>query len=232
MKLRGTRRASIMRLIFLLVAGISVVSVPLVARAQAPQQPQAATTVQLPTFSSFSVQTTVSVPDSGGAYLGGVNRGVDSRVTRGLGPLRNRGIGGSRTASGVSISATIIDHEEIDRAILAEAAAKRETAVDPAATKAAILSRSVGRSDGTASLPDSVAAIHERNATAADLQAAELAGYFAKARQAEAEGKVGVAKVFYQMVARRDAGQLKQQATERLAALSPTAGTKLGPGVR
>ena len=31
-------------------------------------------TVQLPTFQSFSVQTTVSVPDRGSIYLGGVNR--------------------------------------------------------------------------------------------------------------------------------------------------------------
>jgi hypothetical protein len=33
-----------------------------------------AQTVQLPTFNFFTVRTTVSVPDSGGAYLGGVNR--------------------------------------------------------------------------------------------------------------------------------------------------------------
>ncbi|HMC09654.1 MAG TPA: hypothetical protein VKH44_00130 [Pirellulaceae bacterium] len=214
-----------MRLFSILVAAVIVVGLAPAARSQGQQQPQVATTVQLPTFSVFNVTTTVSVPDSGGAYLGGINRGVDSTVTRGVGPLRNRGTAGSRTASGMSISATIIDHEEIDRAILAEAASKHRTLMDPASTKAAVLSKSVGRSDsrvaegGAAALPDSLAAIRERNSAAADLQAAELAGYLAKARQAESEGKPGVAKIFYQMVARRDAGQLKQQAVERLVAL-------------
>src|SRR3954451_10129685 len=75
-------------------------------------QPQVPTTVQLPTFSVFTVQTTVSVPDSGGAYLGGSGRGADSSVSRS--PLRNRALGSSRVASGVSVGATIIDHDEID----------------------------------------------------------------------------------------------------------------------
>ena len=48
------------------------------------QQQLPATTVQLPSFSIFSVNTTVSVPDSGGMYLGGVNRARDSSTTRGL----------------------------------------------------------------------------------------------------------------------------------------------------
>lgn len=198
------------------------------------QQPQVPTTVQLPTFSQFTVVTTVSVPDGGTAYLGGIGRGSDSNITRGIGPLRNRGLSSSRGASGVSVSATIIDHEEIDRAILTEAAAKRKPA-DTALAKAATISKSVAVEPGralrtasppTAALPGSVAAIREQNAIAADLEAAELAGYLAKGRQAEAENKPGVAKVYYQMVARRDKGRMKQQAVERLAVLSPPAAAK------
>lgn len=192
------------------------------------QQPLPATTVQLPTFSQFTVITTVSVPDGGTAYLGGVGRGADRNVTRGMGPLRNRGLSSSREASGVSVSATIIDHDEIDRAILAEAATKREP-VDATLAKAATISKSVAvdlrltsRTTGSraGALPGSVAAIREQNAAAADLEAAELAGYLAKGRQAEAENKPGVAKIFYQMVARRDKGQMKQVAMERLVVLS------------
>ena len=41
---------------------------------------QTATTVQLPTYSFFSVGTTVSVPDRGSVYMGGVNRSA-------MGPL-------------------------------------------------------------------------------------------------------------------------------------------------
>jgi hypothetical protein len=139
----------------------------------------------------------------------------------------------TRGASGVSVSATVIDNQEIDRAVLAQAAAARGT-VDPAAAKmdakAAAIAKAVAvrapasaSSDrGSAALAGSVVAIRSENAAAADLQSAELAGYMAKARQAEADNKPGVAKVFYQMVARRDQGPMKQQAMERLAVLMPT----------
>src|SRR4051812_25435902 len=89
------------------------------------QQPLPATTVQLPSYSVFTVQTTVSVPDGGGAYLGGLKSGASNSSRFGIGPLSNRGLSSSRSASGMSVSATVIDHAEIDRAILAEAAAKR-----------------------------------------------------------------------------------------------------------
>jgi hypothetical protein len=199
------------------------------------QQPQhlPATTVQLPSFSFFSVNTTVSVPDSGGAFLGGVKRARDGSWTRGFGPLANRAIGGDRMAGGASVHATIIDHEELDRATLAKAAAKREAA-DADAVKAEVLARHVGRVEepiaatsgraesGSAgaspSLPDSVAAIKARNAAAAEERSLEAAQYFAQARQAESAGKPAIAKIYYAMVARRD-GPLKQQAEERLAAL-------------
>src|SRR5262245_46052416 len=113
------------------------------------QQPVAvgqlpATTVQLPSFSFFTVNTTVSVPDSGGAYLGGVNRARDGSTTRGLGPLRNRGIGAERAAGGVAVQATIHNLDELDRATLAEAAANRG-AVDPDLAKAELIRRGVAR---------------------------------------------------------------------------------------
>jgi len=163
------------------------------AQGQQPQQPIGpalpATTVQLPTFSFFTVQTTVSVPDGGGIALGGIDRGVDSTVNRNSGLTRNRGIGSSRTASGVSVSATIIDREEMDRAILAEAAARRSVPIDSSPLKAAALSKSVARSEPSAAA-DSLSAIRERNAAKSEAKASELAGYFAKAQQAEADGKL------------------------------------------
>ncbi len=195
------------------------------------QQQLPATTVQLPSFSIFSVNTTVSVPDGGGMYLGGVNRARDGSTSRGFGPFANRGIGGDRMASGVSVQATIIDHDELDRAVLAEAAARRAPA-DPDTAKAALLSRHVGRDAtciaatsgrATGGSSDSVAAIRAKNAAAADERASEAARYFAQAQQAEADGKPAVAKIYYQMVVRRDAGMLKQQAEERLTTLAPKA---------
>ncbi|MEZ6110141.1 MAG: hypothetical protein R3C99_03880 [Pirellulaceae bacterium] len=86
--------------------------------------------VQLPTYSQFGVQTSALVPDGGAAYLGGVRRSAIGSVSRGLpggGPLfKNRAIGRSDSATGVSVHATIIDLRELDEAVLAEAAARRQ----------------------------------------------------------------------------------------------------------
>src|SRR5437868_12210669 len=152
----------------LLATSIFLIGGP--ACAQAPQQPPlqnlTASTVQLPTFSSFNVTTTVSVPDRGSISLGGLDRGVDATVSRG--PIRNRTTSSSRTASGMSVHARIIDPAEMDAAVLAAAATKRGAPADSAFAKADALSRAVGRSAGAA--PDSVAAIRERTASAAELE--------------------------------------------------------------
>jgi hypothetical protein len=196
-----------------------------VATAQQPQVPLPPSTVQLPTFSFFTVQTTVSVPDRGAMQLGGITRGRDSRIERGFGPLANRATGSERSVASTSVHATIIDNDEIDRMLLAAAARRTGTAVDPALGKAAELARHVATA--APSLPErgpalagSVAAIKAQKAAAADVKNSEAAELFAKGQAAEAEGKAAVAKVFYQMVVRRDAGQLKQQAAARLAALA------------
>lgn len=83
--------------------------------------------IQLPTFHQFSVGTTVLVPDGGSAYLGGVDYARYGSSRRG--PF-NRSSSSSVGSAGVSVHATIIDHEELDRAVLAEAARKRGASVD------------------------------------------------------------------------------------------------------
>ncbi|MCI0358353.1 MAG: hypothetical protein L0211_07720 [Planctomycetaceae bacterium] len=220
---------------WLLVAGVASGQQPVAPVGQLP-----ATTVQLPSFSIFSVNTTVSVPDRGGAYLGGVSRARDSSTTRGFGPLRNRGIGAERAAGGMAVQATIHNLDELDRATLvratlvratlAEAAARRGS-VDPDLAKAELIRRGVGRgiADGqdiaaAGAMPappaDSVAAIRAKNAAAAQARASEADELFAKAEAAEAAGKASVAKIYYQMAARRDTGAIKALAESRLAKLS------------
>jgi hypothetical protein len=83
------------------------------AQAQGRQLPSV---VQLPSFSFFTFRGSVLVPDSGAAYLGGVNRSASGVTNRGRG--LGHGIGGGLSHSGASIHATIIDHAEIDRQIL------------------------------------------------------------------------------------------------------------------
>jgi hypothetical protein len=186
-----------------------------------------ATTVQLPSFSIFSVNTTVSVPDRGGMYLGGDRRARDGSTTRGFGPLANRGIGSDRAASGVTVHVAIHDLDELDKAVLADAAAKRGP-IDPDLAKAELIRRGVAKgasgSAGASQPADSVAAIRAQNAAAAEARASEAAELLAKAEAAEAEGKASVAKIYYQMVTRRNAGPLKQLAESRLAKLNGKSG--------
>jgi hypothetical protein len=180
-----------------------------------------ATTVQLPSFSIFSVNTTVSVPDGGGAYLGGVKRGRDSSMTRGFGPLANRGIGSDRNAGGVTVHAQIHDLNELDGAVLADAVAKRG-AIDPDLAKAELIRRGVAKNaadDHHDIGPASVAVIRAKNAAAAEARANEATELLAKAEAAQTQGKPGTARIYYQMVSRRATGELKQLAEARLAAL-------------
>lgn len=74
-------------------------------------------TVQQPTISTFSGGTTVSVPDRGGAGLGGVGRGASSRSTYGPFPM-NSNYGSSFEGSSASVHAWIHDLSELDRQAL------------------------------------------------------------------------------------------------------------------
>jgi hypothetical protein len=183
--------------------------------------------VQLPTFSLFTVSTTVSVPDGGGVFLGGVNRAASGRVERGVPgvPFRNRGFGSARSASGMHVSATIIDHKEMDEAILAEAAARRGGAPlsDDKPVKltgeAIVADRGPGR-DSATSRELSVAEIRRRQATEADTRSAEGLAYLAKGERAITEGKPGLAKVYLRMAASRLTGEAAQAATRQLKSLA------------
>ena len=188
--------------------------------------------VQLPTFEMFSLSTTVSVPDRGSAYLGGVNRASSGSTRHGLpggGRLfGNRGIGSSRGSSGVHVRATIIDHQELDRAVLAQAAARRNRAdrVSRVDRRAGYLARNVARNDlrpssdpPPRSLP-SVEQIRRRNELARAEREAEVVFFFEKGQKAEAAGKRNVAKIFYQMAARRAHGALKSRLMARLQVIA------------
>ncbi len=182
---------------------------------------QPPTTVQLPTFSFFTVNTTVSVPDSGGAYLGGLLRGRDSSSTRGLGLLANRGSGSERSAGGMSVRAWIHDFRKLDDALLAEAAGKRRE-TDPAALKGAALAGSLDRGGGSPGSDApllSVADIRRQNEQQDQAQREEALAYFTKAEEYRTAGKLGLAKLNYQRAAARDAGKVKEAALKRIAQL-------------
>ncbi len=78
--------------------------------------------VQLPTTGSFSLSTSVAVPDSGGVYLGGNASSRAGSSSRGMG-LGTSAIGSSTTGGGVSVHATVIDLDELDRMIRSQSGA-------------------------------------------------------------------------------------------------------------
>ncbi len=204
---------------------------------------QGATTVQLPTYSFFSTNTTVTVPDRGMAYLGGVNRAASGRNEFGVPllpfrPFRNVGIGREVSASNMWVTATIHDFDALDsytRSLGRQAMAWRLPPLGPplGRSQVAALGRTLqprdpnyGASWRLPSLADagsppamSVAQARAERQRQQATRADEAADFFRRGRKAEAAGKAGVAKIYYQMAARRATGDLKGQIAEKLEAI-------------
>ncbi len=209
---------------------------------------QQATAVQLPTYSFFGLNTTVSVPDRGAAYLGGIKRAASGRNEFGvpmLGklpffgrPFANRGIGTERSASHMHVTATIHDFEAMEEALLgqapgyASAAPQRRLSTPAAALGHMVLPRDPRQGQSwQLRLPEPLPRSGAPRATGlAEAQPQpvpqpsghlyDAQGYFERGQAAEANGKAGVARIYYQMAARQATGELKEQVLSRLAALS------------
>jgi hypothetical protein len=196
-----------------------------------------AQTVQLPTYSFSGVSTTVMVPDRGSAFLGGIDRAQTGRTESGVPmlpmvPFRSRSIGQTRSSSNMSVTATIHDFDAMDQALLntptSGAVTSSRTFAD---VPAAVAARSLpprnpnlagnwqpNPAAGAAASPQTGGLAQEqaRRAEQKETRAEEAEGFFERAQQAEADGKPNVARIYYQMVARRATGDLKQQALARL----------------
>jgi hypothetical protein len=144
-------------------------------------------TVQLPTFHYFGVSTTVVVPDRGWVTLEG--NGGSAFSSAQYGPLGGRAYGRSRWNNGASVSATIIDHQALDHAVLAEAARRRS------------------------------APVAREEAGGVNRQAKLMADYWRRGQEMEAAGQPEVARVFYQRLLKSEAKSWVKLAEERLATL-------------
>jgi hypothetical protein len=196
---------------------------------------QQGSAVQLPTFSYFSTNTTVSVPDRGSAFLGGVDRAAYGRNEFGvpLLPFRNRSFGAERSTSGARVSVTIHDFEAMDRYLLSQptpfrAAQNQAAALAPAAKDA--WQRKLEAAQAGSARPSvmSVAQLRAQHVREEQARGDEARQWYERGQGAEAAGKSNVARVYYQMAARRAGGELKEQIAARLASLaSPPAESKL-----
>jgi len=198
------------------------------------QQP--ATSVQLPTFSQFSTATTVSVPDGGSALLGGINRASDGRNEFGVPllpfrPFRNSAIGSQRSTSSMRVTATIHDFEAMDEFLLSQPTEIRR--LQGLQTPAAVLGHTLqprlpnrspawepsALAGAEASTVATVAEIQARRQQQQQTRLTEAEQFYRRAQDAEEAGKASVAKIYYQMAARRATGELKQQALAKVEGL-------------
>lgn len=180
--------------------------------------------VQLPSMHTFAIRTSVLVPDSGRAYLGGTNRSSHWMQSRGpgWGPLgRNVGRGGEMSATGGTITATIIDNSELDELVLEEARAIR-AAKGIEAPRGARL----GIKSPRDAAPLSVAAIKRELAAEDDALESEAEADYRKALSYERAGEGALARNYYRVAARKSTGVVKQKSLERLTALAAKSTTK------
>jgi hypothetical protein len=163
---------------------------------------RAQVTIQQPVVGSMRVGTSVSVPDRGTTFIGGVNSAASSRSSNG--PVRT---GTTRTSSVTSSSVTarvhIIDLNEMDEAIL------NSVADAPA-------SMTMRYRDATSS----------RDAVPSDTTSAaeKVVKFEGLARKAEAAGKSSVAKLHWQMAARHGS-TLAQAKLNPVSATAPSTAT-------
>jgi hypothetical protein len=198
-----------------------------------------AQTVQLPTFSFTSVGTTVSVPDQGAAFLGGINRASSGQNEFGVPglpfvPFRSRGMGQDRSASNMWVTATIHDFDAMDQALLNSPSPSGVAAMSRA-SRGALAAFGHTEQPRAANLAGSwqpapvalpaldLTAEQSRRVAQQQTRADDADSYFERGRQAEADGKPSVARIYYQMAARRATGDLKQQCLARLEAIGGTA---------
>lgn len=188
------------------------------------------------------------------ASEGSVTRGVPMLdKLPGVGRLfKNRGIGRDVGVSQMTISPRIIDLEEEE---LRQTGFSYDTlgqsdpqlpaarpavvagppALDPElARQADFLVRNIARhpvpvrADAAEPTLPSVEEVKRQNELAKVRRTSEAGQFFAKGQLAEAEGKAGVAKIWYEMAARRADGDLALEIAERLAVLNGSAsGDKL-----
>lgn len=168
--------------------------------------------VQLPTFSYFGVQTSVSVPDGGGMSLGGVGGGAEGGNQ--FGP--NRSSGSQVSSRQMQVHVQIHDMAELDAQVLAAAAPPKPAG--PPDANALALQAARASSAGHAAM--SVADARRLHETQSDGQNDEARKWFDRAQQAESDGKPGTAKIYYQMAARRATGPLQATIIQHLHDLS------------
>jgi hypothetical protein len=192
----------------------------------------AAQTIQLPSFSSVGVNTTVVVPDSGGAYVKRDRRSYQN-FNRFGGIPPNRGWGIRRQAAAVGLTARVHDLQALD--------ARGRGPGGVAGSDAPGLRIGAGRAAHDAPLA-SVAELEQKRAALEAQKAAdndrEALALVAKGQAAHAAGKHSLAALYFRMAKRQASPAVRQRIAAQVDALAGEAaasdirGETLGRGPR
>jgi hypothetical protein len=161
--------------------------------------------VQLPSFHSFSVDTTVVVPDAGRAAVAGNKQGRTSAARSGVLPA-NRALAVDRQANGASALAAIHDPAQADAALRRRGQAQPRVLPESSAVTAAPWSARAAAQDRAVG---SVTAIESQRAVRAANVERETLALLGKARAAATGGKPGVATIYYHRAAAQATGRLR-----------------------
>lgn len=162
-------------------------------------------TIQLPNFSTFGVNTTVLVPDSGPSPYAAQRQAFYSRVMYGrMNP--QRATAAQRSAAIASVTAQVHDQRQADETILQAVRSRRANWV-----RGSTPARSARVPQAADPQLLSVAEIERRQRRQSAAGNREAAQLLEKARQAQDAGKTSVAAIYYDMAARRATGELAEQ---------------------
>jgi hypothetical protein len=138
----------------------------------------------------------------------------------------NRALDHSASGGNASVHVTIIDHEALDQAVLAEAAQYRPGTSSEDLRAADSSQRMNRRSDSPTAAAEpllSVAELRRRNEARRVAQSGEAARLVAQARQAENRGQTSTARIFYQLAWKKADPKLQGDIATRLQALRASA---------
>ncbi len=180
----------------------------------APVGAQVPSTVQLPSFSSFGVSTTVSVPDRGPTRVGGVRRSSSGYTAYGpsLGP-RSRSYGRQTSASNVDLRVQVHHLDSMDKQLLGQAESGKPASRKPPRSAPS------GASSAEQAPQGSLADARRQRAAEVEAEEQQALDYIRQAKRASERGKPKVAKVIYEMAERRASADLKVQIRHEIAAL-------------
>jgi hypothetical protein len=166
-------------------------------------------TLQLPTLRSFSVATTVVVPDRGGAYMGGVGR-VSSGRSR-FGPPGGRSqtaFGFEHHAAGLHAAAHIHDLRGMDEAL--RRGSESRSAASPLTQRLL---------DAQKDLPRSLEQLDRQRLAEQQAQQAAASDFLRRGRAAQLAGKTSLARTYFEIALRRSTGALRDEIARELQPL-------------